>query len=168
VKGAEAELNLRPVDGLTIDASLAYLYFKYTSISAAAATSGIGVEDRGQYISPWQWSLGVQYDFVFASGAKLTPRIDVDHQDSFNRNANNVDAATGGKDIFGEVKGRTLVNARLTFRMPKDDWELAIEGRNLTNKLYYTDIFDNRGSTNSVQGSPGEPRTWAVTVKRKF
>jgi len=168
VKGAEAELNLRPVEGLTIDASLAYLYFKYTSISAAAATSGIGVEDRGQYISPWQWSLGAQYDFVFASGAKLTPRIDVDHQDSFNRNANNVDAVTGGKDIFGEVKGRTLVNARLTFRMPKDDWELALEGRNLTNKLYYTDIFDNRGSTNSVQGSPGEPRTWAVTVKRKF
>jgi iron complex outermembrane receptor protein len=168
VKGAEAELTLHPARGFTIDASLAYLNFKYTSISAIAATSGIGVEDKGQYISPWQWSIGAQYDFEFGSGAKLTPRIDINHQDSFNRNANNVDAATGGKDIFGEVKGRTLVNARLTFRTAKDDWEFALEGRNLTDKLYYTDIFDNRGSTNSVQGSPGEPRTWAVTVKRRF
>ncbi|MEO9130848.1 MAG: TonB-dependent receptor, partial [Sphingomonas sp.] len=33
VKGAEAELTLRPVRGVTIDASLAYLNFKYTSIS---------------------------------------------------------------------------------------------------------------------------------------
>jgi iron complex outermembrane receptor protein len=168
VKGGEAELLLRPVRGFVIDATLAYLHFEYTSISEAAATSGIGLEDKGQYISPWQWSVGAQYEFGFASGATLTPRIDVNHQDTFNRNANNVDAATGGKDIFGRVEGRTLVNARLTFRTPGDDWELALEGRNLTDKLYYTDIFDNRGSTNSIQGSVGEPRTWAVTVKRRF
>ncbi|MEO9130276.1 MAG: TonB-dependent receptor, partial [Sphingomonas sp.] len=168
VKGAEAELTLRPVRGVTIDASLAYLNFKYTSISTIAATSGIGTEDKGQYISPWQWSIGAQYDFEFESGAKLTPRIDINHQDTFNRNANNVDAATGGKDIFGEVKGRTLVNARLSFRTAADAWEFALEGRNLTNKLYYSDVFDNRGSTNSIQGSPSEPRTWAVTVKRRF
>lgn len=168
VRGAEAELSLRPVDGFTIDASLAYLDFKYTSISAAAATSGIGREDKGQYIAPWQWSIGAQYEHAFGSGATLTPRIDITHQDAFNRNANNVDAVTGGKDIFGEVAGRTLVNARLTFRTADNDWELAVEGRNLTDKLYYSDVFDNRGSTNSIQGSVGEPRTFAVTVKRRF
>ena len=52
--------------------------------------------------------------------------------------------------------------------MPDDAWEFALEGRNLTDKLYYSDVFDNRGSTNSIQGSVGEPRTWAVTVKRRF
>jgi iron complex outermembrane recepter protein len=168
VKGGEAELTLRPFAGFSLDASLAYLNFKYTSVSAAAATSGIGREDKGQYISPWQWSVGAQYEYAFSNGATLTPRVDISHQDSFNRNANNVDAASGGKDIFGDVRGRTLVNARLAFRSPGDDWEVALEGRNLTDKLYYTDIFDNRGSTNSVQGSPGEPRTYAVTVKRRF
>ncbi|WP_029936012.1 TonB-dependent receptor [Sphingomonas sp. UNC305MFCol5.2] len=168
VKGGEAELTLRPLKGVAIDAALAYLDFKYTAISAAAATSGIGLEDKGQYISPWQWNIGAQYEHVFASGATLTPRIDVNHQDTFNRNANNVDAVTGGKDIFGQVEGRTLVNARLALRMPDDAWEFALEGRNLTDKLYYSDVFDNRGSTNSIQGSVGEPRTWAVTVKRRF
>ena len=66
------------------------------------------------------------------------------------------------------IKGYTLVNARLTFATSDRDWEIALEGRNLTDKLYYTDVFDNRGSTNSIQGTPAEPRTWAVSVKRRF
>ena len=138
------------------------------SISAAAANSGIGTEDKGQYISPWQWSISAQYDLPLGSLGTLTPRVDVSHIDSFNRNANNIDAATKGRDIFGQVPGYTLVNARLTFATPEREWELALEVRNLTDKLYYTDLFDNRGSTNSIQGTPAEPRTWAVTIKRRF
>jgi iron complex outermembrane receptor protein len=168
VKGFELEMNARPVHGLTLDASVAYLDFKYTSISAAAANSGIGLEDEGIYISPWQWSAGVQYEIDLGSTGSLTPRVDVTHEDSFNRNANNVDAATGGRDVFGLIKGRTLVNTRLTYATADGDWEVSGEVRNLTDQFYYTDIFDNRGSTNSVQGSPGEPRTWAVTVRRHF
>ena len=168
VKGFEAELNLRPVDGLTIDATLAYLNFEYKSISADAASSGIGLEDEGMYIIPWSWSIGAQYEIDMGSSGTLTPRFDVSHDDSYSRNANNVDAVSGGVDIFGRIAGRTLLNARLTYRTEDEKWEIALEGRNLTDKLYYTDIFDNRGSTNSIQGSPAEPRTWAVSVKRKF
>lgn len=168
VKGGEAELALRPARGFQVDASLAYLNFKYTAISASAASSGIGLEDDGQYIAPWQWSIGAQYEIALGNFGTVTPRLDVNHQDTFNRNANNIDATTGGKDIFGRVAGRTLANARVTFRSADLGWELAVEARNLTDQLYYTDIFDNRGSTNSIQGSPGEPRTFAVTLKRKF
>lgn len=168
VKGGEAELTLQPFDGVQIEASLAYLDFAYTSISAAAASSGIGLEDDGPYISPWQWSFGAQYEFDLGGVGQLIPRIDINHQDAFNRNSNNVDAVTGGKDIFGVVAGRTLVNGRIALRTANDDWEFAAEGRNLTDKVYYTDIFDNRASTNSIQGTPGEPRTFAVTVKRRF
>ncbi|MEO6040472.1 MAG: hypothetical protein ABIP41_01080 [Croceibacterium sp.] len=56
----------------------------------------------------------------------------------------------------------------VTAKTANGDWEVAGEVRNLTDKFYYTDIFDNRGSTNSIQGSPGEPRTWSVTVRRNF
>ncbi|WP_374527103.1 TonB-dependent receptor [Novosphingobium sp.] len=168
IKGFEAELAWRPVQGLSIEGSLAYLNFHYDSISAAAANSGIGTEDKGQYISPWQWSISAQYELGLPGGSTLTPRVDVSHIDAFNRNSNNVDATTGGKDIFGLVPGYTLVNARLTFATPEREWELSVEVRNLTDKLYYTDIFDNRGSTNSIQATPAEPRTWAVSVKRRF
>jgi iron complex outermembrane receptor protein len=168
VKGFELELNSEPIDGLLFDASLAYLDFDYKSISAAAANSGIGLEDNGQYIQEWQWSAGVQYGIDLGGFGTLTPRLDVAFEDDFDRNTNNVDAATGGRDIFGHIEDRLLLNARLTLLTADEDWQLALEVKNLTDKLYYTDVFDNRGSTNSVQGTPGLPRTWALTLRHNF
>jgi iron complex outermembrane recepter protein len=168
VKGFELELNAEPIDGLLFDASVAYLDFDYKSISAAAANSGIGLEDEGTYIQEWQWSVGAQYGVDLGELGTLTPRIDVNFEDDFNRNTNNVDAATGGRDIFGHIEDRLLVNARLTYLTADEDWQVALEVKNLTDKLYYTDVFDNRGSTNSIQGTPALPRTWAVTVKHNF
>jgi iron complex outermembrane recepter protein len=168
VKGFELELNAQPVDGFLIDASLAYLDFDYKEISPAAANSGIGLEDDGQYIQRWQWSIGAQYAIDLGAVGSVTPRVDLNFEDSFNRNANNVDAATGGRDIFGRIDSRLLVNARLTYRTAAENWQLAFEVKNLTDKLYYTDVFDNRGSTNSIQGTPGMPRTWALTLRHNF
>lgn len=168
VKGFELELNAQPVDGFLIDASLAYLDFDYKEISPAAANSGIGLEDDGQYIQRWQWSIGAQYAIDLGAMGSVTPRVDLNFEDSFNRNANNVDAATGGRDIFGRIDSRLLVNARLTYRTAAENWQLAFEVKNLTDKLYYTDVFDNRGSTNSIQGTPGMPRTWALTLRHNF
>jgi len=168
VRGAELELDAEPIPGFLIDASLAYLDFDYKSISAQAATSGIGLEDNGQYIQEWQWSIGAQYRIEMGGSGSLTPRIDVNFEDDFNRNADNVDAVTEARDIFGHIDSRVLVNGRLTYRSADENWEIALEGKNLTNKLYYSDIFDNRGSTQSVQGSPGMPRTFAVTLKHNF
>jgi iron complex outermembrane receptor protein len=168
VKGFELELNSEPIEGLLFDASLAYLDFDYQSISAAAANSGIGLEDDGQYIQEWQWSAGVQYGIDLGGFGTLTPRLDVAFEDDFERNTNNVDAATGGRDIFGHIEDRLLLNARLTLLTADEDWQLAFEVKNLTDKLYYTDVFDNRGSTNSVQGTPGLPRTWALTMRHNF
>ena len=168
VKGFELELNAEPIDGLLFDASVAYLDFDYKDISAAAASSGIGLEDHGQYIQKWQWSIGAQYAIDLGQSGTLTPRVDLNFEDDFHRNANNVDAATGGTDIFGHIDSRLLVNARLTYRTAAENWQLAFEVKNLTDKLYYTDVFDNRGSTNSIQGTPGMPRTWAVTLRHNF
>jgi iron complex outermembrane receptor protein len=168
VKGFELELNAEPVEGFLLDVSLSYLDFDYKAINAAAVSSGIGLEDDGQYIQTWQWSVGAQYAIDLGTAGTLTPRLDAAFEDDFNRNANNVDAATGGVDIFGHIEDRILVNARLTYQTADEDWQVALEVKNLTDKLYYNDVFDNRGSTSSVQGSPGMPRTWAVTVKHNF
>jgi iron complex outermembrane receptor protein len=168
VKGFELELNAEPVAGFLLDASLSYLDFDYKSINAAAVSSGIGLEDDGQYIQTWQWSVGAQYGIDLGGAGTLTPRLDAAFEDDFNRNANNVDGPTGGRDIFGHIEDRILVNARLTYVTADEDWQVALEVKNLTDKLYYNDVFDNRGSTNSIQGSPGLPRTWAVTLKHNF
>lgn len=167
IKGFELELNAEPVDGLLIDASLAYLDFQYKSINPLAASSNIGLEDNGQYIQPWQWSIGAQYEMLLGGAGTLTPRVDVSFEDNFHRNANNVDAASGNEDIFGHLPSRLLVNARLTYKPESEAWQVSLEGKNLTDKVYYSDVYDDRGGAN-VLGTPGMPRTWAVTFKYMF
>ena len=49
-----------------------------------------------------------------------------------------------------------------------EDWQVALEVKNLTDRLYYSDVFDNRGSTSSIQGVPGMPRTWALSLRHNF
>lgn len=161
VKGFEVESTLRPVDGLLIDASLGYLDFDYKSISPLAASAGITLDMDGPFVQKWRWSVGGQYEIDLGSAGTLTPRVDVNSQSSYYSTAIN-------RPPFNLVPGRTLVNARLTYRDPSRDWQVSLEVTNLTDRLYYDGLFDNRGSTQSIQGRPGRPREWAITVKRSF
>jgi iron complex outermembrane receptor protein len=160
VKGAELEATLEPIAGLLIDASVATLDFEYKSISTAGATSGITLDKVGPYIMDWQWSVGAQYRIALGGRGSITPRVDANHDDGFFRDPSN--------SSFSHVDGRTLVNARLAYQSDDEGWQVALECKNLTDKLYYTDVFDNRGSTRSIQGRPGEQRTVAVSVKHRF
>ncbi|MGB3797079.1 MAG: hypothetical protein WA957_12330 [Alteraurantiacibacter sp.] len=60
------------------------------------------------------------------------------------------------------------VKGRITYRAAYQNWQLALEARNLTDKLYYIDVFDNRGSTRAVNGTPGMPPTLALTLRYNF
>ncbi|BBC73408.1 conserved hypothetical protein [Altererythrobacter sp. B11] len=161
VKGFEVEANLRPIDGLLIDASLGYLDFDYQTLSPLAESAGVTLDMNGPFVQKWRWSVGGQYEIDLGDIGTLTPRVDVNSQSSYYSTAIN-------RPPFNVVPGRTLVNARLTYRDPREDWQLSLEVTNLTNRLYYDGLFDNRASTQSIQGRPGRPREWALSIKRYF
>jgi len=160
VKGFELEGSLQPVRGLRIDGSLAYLDFEYTSLSAGAISSGVQLPMRGPYTPKWQSSAGIQYDAELGGGGKLTPRFDITHSSGFYTQSVN--------EPLNFTAGRTLMNARITWRPANSAFSVTAEVTNLANKLYYNAVFDNRGSNYTVTGFPGAPREWAVTVKRTF
>ena len=160
VKGIEAETTLRLAPGLTADGSIAYLDFDYTSLSAAAIASGVRLSMRGPFTPKWQYSAGIQYEANVGSFGQIVPRLDLAHTASFYQQAANA--------ALNRVPGRTLLNAHLTWRTAKKDWAVTLDVSNVTNKLYYNSVFDNRGSNSTVTGFPGAPREWAVTVKRSF
>jgi len=161
IKGFEVEANVTPVDNLMINASLGYLDFKYKSISALGASAGISLDMKGPFVQKWRWSVGGQYKIDLGGAGSLTPRIDINSQSSYFAGAIN-------RAPYNLVPGRTIANARLTYRDPSEDWQISLEVTNLTDRLYYDGLFDNRGSTYSIQGRPARPREWAVTVKRTF
>ena len=93
VKGAELEVNYRPIAGLSIDGSFSLLDFKYTYINPAAGgptrPAGPQYGMRPAYVPETKWSLGVQYQFGLGDRGSLTPRIDVTYQGDLYTNGNN-------------------------------------------------------------------------------
>jgi iron complex outermembrane receptor protein len=162
IKGAEAEFQWHPLGGLEIDGSASYLNFKLTSISQSAATTvaGVSLNTKEPYAPEKMANLGLQYTFSLGSLGSLLPRLDAQYQSSFYTDITNT--------ALGNVAGRTLMNAHLTWRSAKDDWEGALAVTNLTDKFYYINKVNSVKPTFIAQGQPGAPREWLVSVRRNL
>jgi len=154
VRGAELELELYPIDGLSIDAAFSYLDFEFrepfietNSVIAGASAPGIGKN---------KWSFGAQYEIYLGNGGTLTPRVDVSYMPGY--------CGDLACSELSRNDSYELVNARVTYRSPDDEWNVALEVTNVTDELYYL----NKLNTVYASSQPGLPRQWAVTVRRNF
>jgi len=65
----------------------------------------------------------------------------------------------------------SLVNARITYRLKDEGFTLALGATNVFDTLYYHNFFvyqDNINQDAQVQGQPGAPRQWYLTVQKSF
>jgi iron complex outermembrane receptor protein len=177
-KGVEIEGFIKPVDGLTIDLAASYLKYKYdcvdpqvvnvTTLPAGTCSSDPAVVSKlADPAQGWQWNMGAQYEFNLGDTGTLTPRIDVNHQNKLPGNV--LRAAVGSPaDLFGRVPGYTLANARLTWRNAEKNLDISLEATNLFDKYYFPSKFDLSGLAGTILGTPGRPREFAISVKKKF
>ncbi len=158
IRGLEGELTAEPVPGLLIDGAASYTDFKYKSVNAR---TGVSLNDRALATPEWKWSLGVQYEANLGGGT-LTPRIDASYQSETFYSAVNRPTS--------RIAGYTLWNGRVTYRPEAANWEAALEVTNLTNKLYYLNVFDTHGSlgVGYTAAQPAQPRRFAFTLKYNF
>jgi iron complex outermembrane receptor protein len=162
IKGAEIEVEARPLDGLQVDASVSYLKFEFTSINQSAAISipNVSLNTKEPYAPDRQANVGIQYVFPMVTAGSLTPRLDANYQSSFFTDITN--------NPLSLVGGRTLANARITWKSMSQDWETAVAVTNLTDHFYYINKVYAGAPSNVTEGQPGAPREWMVTVKRNF
>ncbi len=172
VKGFELEVSALPLDGVSIDGGLSYLDFKYTSESVFDTLRGfealadelgnsVGVPADGvtPYTPEWTWSFGAQYDHELSAGTVMA-RFDGSYQSSiFNESFNT---------SWSRIDGYFLGNARLGFTTADEAWSVALEVRNLFDKNYWLSKSDVTTSLGVVTGVPGLPRTWALSLQRRF
>lgn len=162
IKGLELELEYFFTDNFFVDASWSTLDFEYTELADVALTENTGI-DKFDMISPYtpesQWSLGVQYTANTGVGP-LSFRVDASYQDDIYTNATN-----GPRN---KIDDYTLTNARVWWSSPSDEWEVALEVKNATDELYYLTLFDQANSVGQVTGTPGLPRTWRLSAKKRF
>jgi iron complex outermembrane receptor protein len=64
------------------------------------------------------------------------------------------------------IPGYSVFNARLTYTSDDGLWSASLEVTNLFDKLYYYNIDPPGGLT--VDAVPGEPRAWAISLRRNF
>jgi iron complex outermembrane receptor protein len=187
VKGAELELAYFPTRNFSIDAAFSLLDFKYTEINETAGT-GVSLNDITPYTPETKASLGLQYDVDDLWGGKLSFRVDGSYQSEIFTEAGNVRSlevsstnsrtppfsqAGGGGPIpvlvaDNLIDAYTLANARIWWESRDSGWSLALEVQNLADKYYLGTKVNDAYAVGHVYGSPGKPRTWALTVKKSF
>ncbi len=158
IKGGEVELELRPVDGFTIDGSYSKLDFEYTSLGA---NTGIPVGSTAPGTIEDKWSIGAQWEFPLASGGSITPRFDYSWQGGYNTNA----VPTAGN----RVAGYHLGNAKVSWKSPDDEWQISALASNVFDKYYFHSVFDLTAlGGGSNYGFVAAPREYSIQVQKKF
>lgn len=174
LKGLEAELRLEPIDDLFIEGSAAFLDFKYDRLSGCSPaltpttctspSGGLGAGLRYgmklAYAPERQFSLGVQYRIDLGSAGSLTPRLDWSYvaEQEVNQVQNNV---------LAKLPSHNLLNGRIAWNSPDEDWQVALQVHNITDELYYTGIGPNNNS-GTTAANPARPREWSLSVRRSF
>jgi iron complex outermembrane receptor protein len=161
IKGAEVEAELHPIDNMLMDLSASYLNFHYTKVDTA--DTGVSESDTAPFTPRWKFDTGLQYKINVGSGS-ITPRVDYRYQAQI--------YVTSVNYALSRIPSYGLTNARLTYRDGGGSWELALEGTNLCNKYYYTNVNNQSlpltSSYQFTSVNPGRPREFAITFKREF
>jgi iron complex outermembrane receptor protein len=184
IKGVEAEILATPIEGLQFDASGSYIKWDWKCVNAAVVTSDpillakflgcssdpsivglLAANPRG--LIKTKWDVGAQYEIGLGGAGSVTPRFDVSYQGSL-AGGDLAPKAGSPSAIYGQVPSYTVTNARFTWRNEPKDLDVALEVTNLTDKYYYYSKFDVANLGGTITGSPGRPREWAITVKKKF
>ena len=188
-QGVELELDVAPIDGLDINASLGYLSYKLKDNAARRTVLLCTVFSNGDTCYPprapkWSYSFGIQYAEDLGDLGVLTPRVDVQGYSRIYFATYNdscpVAMPTGGAcpvatipaanptGGIGYQSGYSLVNARLTWDSSNRNWEVALSAKNLTNKVYFYGKLSLVALLGREQGNVAPPREWMLTVRRNF
>jgi iron complex outermembrane receptor protein len=162
-KGIELELAATPLKGLTLTANAAYLDARYSHYTDAPLPPllGIGtVNASGNHLTqapPWTINLSGRYSIPLPNGDSTFLRAEYNFIGTqFFEPTNNVNEMQ---------KGYGLVNLSTGYETSDNKWQFVAWVHNLGDTQYLTAAFSG-GVTWS--GSPGEPRTFGITVHRKW
>ncbi len=176
VEGFEVDFNFRPMEGLSLYGAAAYNRARYTSFPAAPCYNGQEILDGcdqdysptanngaggfttqnigGQEVarSPeWNMSAGFNFDTPIGDTMKLGLTGGIVHSSSY------LTDTTGSP--FGRQPAYTLLDGSIRVGAADDSWQMAVVGRNLTNKFYYvasTDVPFTGGGTGTAAGTLGD------------
>lgn len=154
--GLEAELTWRPTREVTLRLGYGYLDAEMGTFSVG----GVSYSGNRPINAP-RHSLNAlaRYEHEVFDGYSASFMVDANYRSSRYLEATNT--------INSLVDGYGLVNARVALRSDRDDWEVALWVKNITNHIYPTYVND-LPSFGYIDVVYGEPRTYGVTLSKTF
>ncbi len=188
-KGVEAEFEFAPrsLDGLNVHGSINYTKAQYINFPQAPCYAGqtpaqgcntvVGVglrqnlNGRPLSVAPeWTGNFGIGYDTPVGNGLKVGFNADMRYSDKY--------LASGFGNPDSLQGSFATIDAGIRFGAEDDNWQLALIGKNLTNKFYVSGVVDGPstgGGTGTAAGIHADqlgfgnvPRTVQVTVTKRF
>ena len=188
-KGVEVEFEYAPrsFDGLNLHGSINYNRARYTRFPDAPCYAGqsqaegcnvaVGAAFRqnlkGQPLSvapEWTGTLGASYDKPMANGLMLGLSADARYSDSY--------LASGFGALDSKQSSYVTIDASIRIGAEDEKWQVALVGKNLTNRLYVTGAVDGPstgGASGGLTSAHADqlgfgtlPRTVMVQVSTKF
>ncbi|MCY1671093.1 TonB-dependent receptor [Novosphingobium sp. SL115] len=170
--GAEVEFRWRPVDGLSLDMSGAYLDSKFSKFfsknplnAALFGPGGAALPDEdlsGNYtrMSPkWTFNFNPTYTFDLQSGASVTLGSNFSYRSKQYHTEFNDDRMAA--DAYA------MVDANVKYRHSDDKTSVNLWVRNLTDKLVWAGSYAV-ATSRTIGGTLMPPRTYGVTVGYEF
>lgn len=183
--GGEIELTAVPWEGMELTSSAAYLDAKYVAGSRienqGTAAAPILVDRSGEPVTQapkWTLNFGATQKVPTSMG-DLTFHLDYAYTaDKAMDSATAKTLAQGGTQAAIDataianrasiIKGYGLLNGRITFNLENPKVEISVWGRNLANKAWFTNVFQNYSGLGAVLQFQGAPRTFGGTIAYRF
>lgn len=185
-KGAEFSLSVRPSQGLSLYANLAYadgtydVYYASCYTGQATLSPGTGIGQCASQPNPtnnnivgvlqnlsgtqlirspeWTGNAGFVYETPLTSSTKIEFAGGITYSDSYITNA--------ASQPRSRSPSYTLLDASVRVAEVDDRWEVALIGRNLTDKYYWVRTSDN--PANSVRPTQLADSTASVSRGREI
>ncbi|MEO6340564.1 MAG: TonB-dependent receptor [Caulobacteraceae bacterium] len=169
-QGVEGELQLRPLQALTLNAAVGYGEAKYTSTFKYAGARGLDLfaaQDGQLFAQPkWTVDLGARYDFSFNDVVKAYARVDYRWLSSFELAPPGSPAYTPDSSLVPAQK-----NINLRFGVEFKEFDINLFVNNLTDEDKGAFTGGRNTCTNadcSTFNSYNPVRTVAAPIPRQF
>lgn len=184
-QGVEMDFEFAPraVNGLNIHGSLNYTKARYTDFAQAPCYAGQtlsegcsagarqNLDGAPLAVAPkWTGNLGVSYDGDISDNLKFGINVDTRYSGSY--------LASGFGNPDSRQGSYMTLDAGIRFGAADDNWEVALIGKNLTNKFYVSGVVDgpSTGTTSGLAtgthadqlGFGNLPRTVQVQLTKRF
>jgi iron complex outermembrane recepter protein len=169
IQGVEGELSIRPTDRFTGYVNFAYNDGKYTRFPDAPVapefTGGTAqfVDISGQRlpgISKWALAWGGEFNLpVGGKGSEVYVGADASYRSSYSSNAT--------PSPYFVVDAYSIANFRAGYR-DGNNWNIFGWVKNALKANYLEFLSNQPGNNGLVVGQLGDPRTYGITVAKKF